>query len=84
MGPAVVGTLLITGAADAHGGSARGARRDLPQRVQRTSRSAGVIRFLADVMTGVPSIVMGLFIYTIWVLRFGVSGLRRARSRSPA
>jgi phosphate transport system permease protein len=26
-------------------------------------------------MTGVPSIVMGLFIYTIWVLHFGYSGL---------
>jgi len=26
-------------------------------------------------MTGVPSIVMGLFIYTIWVLHFGFSGL---------
>ena len=24
---------------------------------------------MADVMTGVPSIVMGLFIYTIWTLR---------------
>ena len=30
---------------------------------------------MADVMTGVPSIVMGLFIYTIWVLRFGVDGV---------
>ena len=26
---------------------------------------------MADVMTGVPSIVMGLFVYTVWVLRFG-------------
>jgi phosphate transport system permease protein len=34
-----------------------------------------LIAFMADVMTGVPSIVMGLFIYTIWVLHFGVSGL---------
>ena len=36
------------------------------------------MRFLAEVMTGVPSIVMGLFIYTIWVLRFGVSGFAGA------
>ena len=36
---------------------------------------ARVIRFMADVMTGVPSIVMGLFIYTIWTLHFGYSGL---------
>ena len=36
---------------------------------------ANFISFMADVMTGVPSIVMGLFIYTIWVLHFGYSGL---------
>jgi phosphate transport system permease protein len=34
-----------------------------------------LIAFMADVMTGVPSIVMGLFIYTIWVLHFGYSGM---------
>ena len=28
---------------------------------------AGIIRFMADVMAGVPSIVMGLFVYTVWV-----------------
>lgn len=74
MGPAIVGTLLITlGAAvmavplgilgaiyiHEYGGSGRLAR---------------LIRFMADVMTGVPSIVMGLFVYTIWTLRFGLSG----------
>ncbi len=37
-------------------------------------RLARLIRFMSDVMTGVPSIVMGLFIYTIWTLRFGLSG----------
>jgi phosphate transport system permease protein len=39
---------------------------------------ARVINFMADVMTGVPSIVMGLFIFTIWVLHFGYSGLAGA------
>jgi len=34
-----------------------------------------LIAFMADVMTGVPSIVIGLFIYTIWVLHFGYSGM---------
>ena len=33
---------------------------------------------MADVMTGVPSIVMGLFIFSIWVLHFGYSGLAGA------
>jgi phosphate transport system permease protein len=36
---------------------------------------AKLIAFMADVMTGVPSIVMGLFIYTLWVLHFGYSGM---------
>ena len=35
---------------------------------------ARLIRFFSDVMTGVPSIIMGLFIFSIWVLRFGFSG----------
>jgi phosphate transport system permease protein len=37
-----------------------------------------LIAFMADVMTGVPSIVMGLFIFSIWVLHFGFSGLAGA------
>ena len=43
---------------------------------------AKFIRFFTDVMTGVPSIIMGLFIYTIWVLHFGCNRLWLAvRSR---
>ena len=40
----------------------------------RNGRLARVIRFMTDVMVGVPSVVMGVFIYSIWVLRFGTSG----------
>jgi phosphate transport system permease protein len=36
---------------------------------------ANFVSFMSDVMSGVPSIVMGLFIFTIWVLHFGYSGL---------
>ena len=39
---------------------------------------ARVIGFFSDVMTGVPSIIMGLFIFAIWVLHFGFSGLAGA------
>lgn len=75
MGPAVVGTLEVTGFAaliaiplgvlgavylNEYGGN---------------GILAKVIAFMSDVMTGVPSIVMGLFIYTIWTLQFGYSGL---------
>ncbi len=39
---------------------------------------AKLIGFFSDVMTGVPSIIMGLFIFSIWVLHFGFSGLAGA------
>jgi phosphate transport system permease protein len=75
MGAAVVGTLEITGFAaliaiplgvlGAVYISEYGGNRPLGR----------FISFMANVMTGVPSIVIGLFIYTIWVLHFGYSGL---------
>jgi phosphate transport system permease protein len=68
MGPAIVGTLLITGVA---------ALIAIPLGVLgaiylneygKQSPLARTIRTMSDVMTGVPSIVMGLFIYLAWVL----------------
>ena len=47
-------------------------------------RLARWITFLVDVMTGIPSIVAGLFAYALFVLFFGAGrpdGLRRRRSR---
>lgn len=43
-------------------------------------RLAASVRFFVDVMTGLPSIVAGLFIYTFWVLALdqGFSGLAAA------
>jgi phosphate transport system permease protein len=78
IGPAIVGTLEITALAtvlavplgilgaiylNEYGGNRPLAR---------------LIGFFADVMTGVPSIIMGLFIFSIWVLHFGYSGLAGA------
>jgi phosphate transport system permease protein len=75
MGAAVIGTLEITGFAaliaiplgvlgaiyiNEYGGK---------------SWLARLVAFMADVMTGVPSIVMGLFIFTIWTTHFGFSGM---------
>ena len=41
----------------------------------RDQAAASVIRYLIDVMTGVPSVVFGLFIYvTLVVTQFGGSG----------
>src|SRR5581483_3073579 len=39
----------------------------------KESRFAGIVRYFVDVMTGVPSIVFGLFIYVVLVLG-GVGG----------
>ena len=78
IGPAILGTFLIVGLATAmavplgilgaiylneYGGKGVVAR---------------LIGFMADVMTGVPSIVMGLFIFSIWVLHFQFSGFAGA------
>lgn len=41
-------------------------------------RLAAPVRFVADVLTGVPTIVTGAFVYAVWVVRFGFSGLAGA------
>ena len=38
-------------------------------------RLAAVAGFLTDVLVGIPTIVIGAFIYALWVTRFGFSGL---------
>jgi phosphate transport system permease protein len=74
MGPAIYGTLLITALA---------ALFSIPLGIMgavylnefgKKRRFASVVRFFTDVMTGVPSVVMGIFIYTVWVLHFGATG----------
>jgi phosphate transport system permease protein len=68
MGPAVVGTLLITGAASLMAIPLGILGGIYLNEYGGTSPLARFIRFLSEVMTGVPSIVMGLFIYTLVVL----------------
>jgi phosphate transport system permease protein len=41
-------------------------------------RLGRAIRFGADVLAGVPTIVTGAFVYALWVVRFGFSGLAGA------
>ena len=69
MGPAVAGTLLLTGAATLISVPLGVMGGIYLNEYGRSSRPAQILRVLADVMTGVPSIVMGLFIYTFLVLR---------------
>jgi phosphate transport system permease protein len=47
-------------------------------------RLARVTRVLVDAMSGIPSVVAGLFIYTMWIVRFhqGFSGLAAALALS--
>ena len=70
MGPAIVGTILITGTAAALAIPLGILGAIYLNEYGKKGWLARLIRFMSDVMTGVPSIVMGLFIYTIWVLRF--------------
>jgi phosphate transport system permease protein len=78
IGPAVLGTIEITAVA---------ALMAVPLGVLGAiylneyggkSVLARLIGFFSDVMTGVPSIVMGLFLFSIWVLHFGFSGFAGA------
>lgn len=78
MAPAVLGTLLITGAATAIAVPLGVLGAIYLNEYGKQRPIAVFIRLMTDVMSGVPSIVMGLFIYTVWVLRFGLSGLAGA------
>ena len=79
MYPAIIGTLVITGGAAAMAVPLGVLGAIYLNEFGKQRPLARFIRFMADVMTGVPSIVMGLFIYTIWVVRFHqLSGLAGA------
>ena len=78
MGPAIVGTLVITGAATLMAVPLGILAAVYLNEYGKKNTLAQVIRTMSDVMTGVPSIVMGLFIFTVWVLRFKQSGFAGA------
>lgn len=71
--PAVVGTLMITSIA-----TAISVPLGVLGAVYLNEYSAGgrlgrVVRFMATVMTGVPSVVMGLFVFVVYTLNFGLN-----------
>ena len=78
MGPAVLGTIEITALAAVMAVPLGVLGAIYVNEYGGRGPLARVVRFMADVMTGVPSIVMGLFIFSIWVLHFGYSGLAGA------
>lgn len=71
MGPAVFGTLMITAVATFIAVPLGILGAVYLHEYGRKNRTARSIRFLANVMSGVPSIVMGLFIYVTVVLLTG-------------
>jgi phosphate transport system permease protein len=73
MGPAVVGTLLVTAAATTLAVPLGVLGAIYLHEYGGRGRLARLVRFMATVMTGVPSIVMGLFVYLLWTIRFGFS-----------
>jgi phosphate transport system permease protein len=75
MGPAIAGTLVITGLATVIAVPLGVLGAIYINEYGGRGILARVVRFMADVMTGVPSIIMGLFIFSIWTLRFQYSGL---------
>jgi phosphate transport system permease protein len=78
MGPAVLGTIEITALATVISVPLGVLGAVYLNEYGGRGLLARLIGFMADVMTGVPSIVMGLFIFSIWVLHFGYSGLAGA------
>jgi len=74
MRPAIVGTLITTLAASLMAIPLGILGAVYLNEYGKKGRLASFIRFMSDVMTGVPSVVMGLFIYTVWVIPNGVSG----------
>ena len=68
---AIVGTLLITGAATLISVPIGLFTAIYLVEYGEGKRMARYIRFLVDVMTGIPSIVAGLFAYALFVLFFG-------------
>jgi phosphate transport system permease protein len=73
MGPAIVGTLLCTGGATLIAVPLGILGAVYLHEYGKMSAFARLVRFMAMVMTGVPSIVMGLFVYVLWTMRFGYS-----------
>jgi phosphate transport system permease protein len=78
IGPAIVGTLEITGLATVMAVPLGVLGAVYLNEYGGNRALARVIGFMSDVMTGVPSIVMGLFIFSIWVIHFHFSGFAGA------
>lgn len=79
MKAAIVGTIVITALATAIAVPLGVLGAIYLNEYGKTGVFARVLRFLANVMAGVPSVVMGLFVYLFWLVpRGGLNGLSGA------
>ena len=78
IGPAIAGTFLITGTAAVLAIPLGVLGAVYLNEYGKQSPLARAIRMMADVMTGVPSVVMGLFVYVALVLNTEQNGLAGA------
>jgi phosphate transport system permease protein len=69
IGNAIVGTLVLLGLGSL-AGLPLGVGAGVYLAEYGAGRFAGAVRFFADTLTGVPSIVVGIFVYTVLVLPF--------------
>jgi phosphate transport system permease protein len=74
VGPAIAGTLLTTLGAAVLAIPLGILAAVYLNEYGRNGRLASFIRFMTDVMTGVPSVVVGVCVYSVWVVRYGVDG----------
>ena len=71
MANAIVGTLILIGIASVGRTAGRHRRGTVSRRAAAGRKLANVVRFLADVLNGLPSIVMGIFAWQFLVRPFG-------------
>jgi phosphate transport system permease protein len=74
MAPAIVGTLLTTGLATLLAVPLGILGAIYLNEYGRSRRFARALRFTTDVMIGVPSVIMGIFLYAVVVVPNGTSG----------
>jgi phosphate transport system permease protein len=74
MAPAIVGTLLTTGLATLLAVPLGILGAVYLHEYGETKAFARFLRFVTDVMIGVPSVIMGVFLYAVWVVPQGVNG----------
>ena len=69
---AIFGSVLIVGVATLDQHADRHPRRHLPRRIRHAAAgSRAATRFINDILLSAPSIVIGLFVYTVYVAHVG-------------